>query len=90
MDNMDLDIRVVINEYNVNYQIDIPMKPIIYSMDGKNKIVWRSMDPKYRLQVWKYENEDEIFPENVQKDDKIISTAVEIAHEFNRLKQEDI
>lgn len=87
---MDITLKVVVDEYNVKHQIDIDMETIIYSEDGDNKIVWRSKDGKYKLQVWKYGNENFIKPENVDKDEKIVSTAVEIADQVNRVKPEGI
>ncbi len=87
---MDITLKVIVDENNVKHQIDIDMETIIYSEDGDNKIVWRSKDGKYKLQVWKNGNENIIKPENVDKDEKIISTAVEIADQVNRLKSEEV
>ncbi len=87
---MDITLKVVVDENNVKHQIDIDMETIIYSEDGDNKIVWRSKDGKYKLQVWKNGKESIIKPENVDKDEKIVSTAVEIADQVNRVMPEEI
>jgi hypothetical protein len=89
-DEMIITLHLVVDEYNVRHQIDIDMVPIIYSSDGENKVIWRSMDGKYRLQVWMIENENFVRAENVEKDEKVISTAVEIADQINRFKKDTI
>ena len=85
-----ITISVLISENNVNHQIDLDMDTIIYSLNGTNKVVWRSRDPEYMLEVWRYEHENEVVPDNVHKDAKIVSTAVEIADQVNRKKQQEI
>ncbi|HET6244485.1 MAG: hypothetical protein H0V01_11040 [Bacteroidetes bacterium] len=86
METNEITIKVVVDECNVKHQIDIAMETIIYSEDGDNKIVWRSKDGKYKLQVWRNGNEIVINPANVDKDEKIVSTAVEIADQVDRIK----
>ena len=88
--SMDITLKVVVKEYNVNHQIDIDMEAIVYSENGDNKIVWQSKDGKYKLKVWKYDHENIIKPENVDKDENIVSTAVEIADQVTRLKADVI
>ena len=88
--NLDITLKVVVNENNVSHQIDIDMEAIIYSENGDNKIVWQSKDGKYKLKVWKSNHENVIKPENVDKDENIVSSAVEIADQVNRLKADVI
>jgi hypothetical protein len=85
-DGMNVNVSVVVSENNVNHQIDIELEAIVESELGKNRIVWRSMDKKYKLTIWKYGNEDQVKPENIDKDISIVSSLVEIANQINRLK----
>jgi hypothetical protein len=85
-EGLNVVVSVVVSEANVNHQIDIELEAIVYSEPGNNKIIWRSKDGKYKLSVWKQETENSIKPENVDKDEKIVSSVVEIAEQINRIK----
>jgi hypothetical protein len=89
-EDMNITLSVVVSENNVNHQIDIDLDAIVYSEEGKNRIIWRSRDGKYKLSIWKYGNENQVKPENVDKDEEIVSSAVEIANQVNRLKMDII
>ncbi|MBA3901465.1 MAG: hypothetical protein H0X62_14875, partial [Bacteroidetes bacterium] len=62
-EGMNVTVSVVVSENNVNHQIDIELDAIVYSEEGKNRIVWRSRDGKYKLTIWKYGHEQEVNPE---------------------------
>jgi hypothetical protein len=87
---MNITVSVVVSENNVNHQIDIELEAIIHTEEGTNRIVWRSTDGKYKLSIWKYGHENEVQPENVDKDEAIVSSAVEIANQVNRIKMDSI
>jgi hypothetical protein len=89
-DEMIITLHLVVDENNVRHQIDIDMVPIIYSEEGENKVIWRSMDGKYRIQAWITDHDEKVKAENVEKDEKVISTVVEIADQINRFKEDFI
>jgi hypothetical protein len=89
-DGLNITLSVVVSENNVNHMIDIEMDAIIHSEEGRNRIIWRSRDGKYHLTIWKWGHEEDILPENVIKDESIVSSGVEIAGQVNRLKLEEI
>jgi hypothetical protein len=89
-DGLNITLSVVVSENNVNHMIDIEMDAILHSEEGRNRIIWRSRDGKYHLSIWKWGHEEDINPENVIKDESIVSSKVEIAGQVNRLKLEEI